>query len=83
MITMKASLCRFLVLVCSCILFSYAQEGQDPTKFNGGSVLAMAGDGCVALAVDKRFGMGMQVVFVQVDICYYNAFLSSIVVLYV
>lgn len=32
---------------------------------NGGSVLAMAGDKCVALAVDKRFGMGLQVRFVD------------------
>ncbi|VEU38496.1 unnamed protein product [Pseudo-nitzschia multistriata] len=29
---------------------------------NGGSLLAMAGDGCVALAVDKRFGSGPQMV---------------------
>eukprot|EP00545_Synedropsis_sp_CCMP1620_P008357 CAMPEP_0119010968 /NCGR_PEP_ID=MMETSP1176-20130426/5365_1 /TAXON_ID=265551 /ORGANISM="Synedropsis recta cf, Strain CCMP1620" /LENGTH=221 /DNA_ID=CAMNT_0006963719 /DNA_START=232 /DNA_END=897 /DNA_ORIENTATION=+ len=29
---------------------------------NGGSCLAMAGDGCVALAVDKRFGSGPQMV---------------------
>lgn len=36
-------------------------QQQDPTTMNGGSVLAMAGDGCVALAVDKRFGSGPQV----------------------
>ena len=34
---------------------------QDPTTLNGGSVLAMAGKECVALAVDKRFGSGPQV----------------------
>jgi len=42
-----------------------AQESQDPTLLNGGSVLAMAGDGCVALAVDRRFGSGPQVVNVS------------------
>ena len=40
---------------------SAQQQQQDPTTLNGGSVLAMAGDGCVALAVDKRFGSGLQV----------------------
>lgn len=43
----------------------WAQESQDPTLLNGGSVLAMAGDGCVALAVDRRFGSGPQVVNVS------------------
>jgi 20S proteasome subunit beta 3 len=31
---------------------------QDPSTMNGGSLLAMAGTDCVALAVDKRFGSG-------------------------
>jgi 20S proteasome subunit beta 3 len=31
---------------------------QDPSTLNGGSLLAMAGTDCVALAVDKRFGSG-------------------------
>jgi 20S proteasome alpha/beta subunit len=38
-----------------------AQQQEDPMTLNGGSVLAMAGDECVALAVDKRFGSGPQV----------------------
>jgi 20S proteasome subunit beta 3 len=33
-----------------------AQQQQDPMTLNGGSVLAMAGKNCVAVAVDKRFG---------------------------
>ncbi|KAI2505159.1 Proteasome subunit [Fragilaria crotonensis] len=37
-------------------------QGQDPTSMNGGSCLAMAGNGCVVLAVDKRFGSGPQMV---------------------
>jgi 20S proteasome subunit beta 3 len=37
-------------------------KGQDPTSMNGGSCLAMAGNGCVVLAVDKRFGSGPQMV---------------------
>jgi 20S proteasome subunit beta 3 len=39
-------------------------QSQDLTMMNGGSVLAMAGDGCVALAVDQRFGSGPQMVHV-------------------
>jgi 20S proteasome subunit beta 3 len=35
-----------------------AQQQQDPSTLNGGSLLAMAGTDCVALAVDKRFGNG-------------------------
>jgi 20S proteasome subunit beta 3 len=35
---------------------------QDPLTMNGGSVLAMAGKNCVALAVDKRFGSGNSLV---------------------
>ena len=41
----------------------YAQASSDPGSLNGGSVMAMAGKGCVALAVDKRFGSGPQVSF--------------------
>jgi len=44
----------FVVLLCCTVK---AQQ-QDPTTMNGGSVLAMAGKDCVALAVDKRFGSG-------------------------
>ena len=39
-----------------------AQQQQDPTTMNGGSILAMAGKECVAVAVDKRFGSGPQMV---------------------
>jgi 20S proteasome subunit beta 3 len=35
---------------------------QDPSTMNGGSLLAMAGTDCVALAVDKRFGSGAALV---------------------
>lgn len=37
-------------------------SGSDPSSMNGGSAMAMAGKGCVALAVDKRFGSGPQMV---------------------
>jgi 20S proteasome subunit beta 3 len=33
-----------------------AQQQSDPLRWNGGSVLAMAGKECVAVAVDRRFG---------------------------
>jgi 20S proteasome subunit beta 3 len=49
-----------LLLVCLTIPSAFSQD--DPTTMNGGSCLAMAGDGCVALAVDKRFGSGPQMV---------------------
>mmetsp|Transcript_26203 Transcript_26203/g.75675 ORF Transcript_26203/g.75675 Transcript_26203/m.75675 type:complete len:348 (-) Transcript_26203:34-1077(-) len=39
-----------------------AQQEQNPQTLNGGSVLAMAGKGCVAVAVDKRFGSGPQTI---------------------
>ncbi len=42
-----------------------AQERQDPRTINGGSLLAMAGKECVALAVDKRFGSGPQMVTIS------------------
>mmetsp|Transcript_37516 Transcript_37516/g.58584 ORF Transcript_37516/g.58584 Transcript_37516/m.58584 type:complete len:223 (-) Transcript_37516:96-764(-) len=35
---------------------------QTPFDMNGGSVLAMAGKNCVAVAVDKRFGVGPQMI---------------------
>jgi hypothetical protein len=48
------SLCLVQLLELSC--------GQDDaSSLNGGSVLAMAGAECIALAVDKRFGLGSQV----------------------
>ena len=36
-------------------------QQQDPITINGGSLLAMSGKQCVAVAVDKRFGSGPQV----------------------
>jgi len=39
-----------------------AQQQENPLTMNGGSLLAMAGNECVALAVDKRFGSGPQMV---------------------
>jgi 20S proteasome subunit beta 3 len=44
---------------------AFAQQSQDPTLLNGGSILAMAGRDCVALAVDRRFGSGSALVSVQ------------------
>lgn len=49
-----------LLLLLGTIQDALCQD--DPTTMNGGSCLAMAGDGCVALAVDKRFGSGPQMV---------------------
>eukprot|EP00578_Thalassiosira_sp_NH16_P026790 CAMPEP_0181095628 /NCGR_PEP_ID=MMETSP1071-20121207/10612_1 /TAXON_ID=35127 /ORGANISM="Thalassiosira sp., Strain NH16" /LENGTH=321 /DNA_ID=CAMNT_0023178005 /DNA_START=178 /DNA_END=1143 /DNA_ORIENTATION=+ len=37
-------------------------QGSDPSQFNGGSILAMAGRNSVAIAIDARFGLGMQTI---------------------
>jgi 20S proteasome subunit beta 3 len=63
-ITMVVSaLCKLIVnmqstriLLIIILTGSLAQGQQSPLTMNGGSVLAMAGKNCVAVAVDKRFG---------------------------
>jgi len=52
------------MLICHVFRMTSAQQ-QDPSTLNGGSAMAMAGDECVALAVDQRFGSGMQMVNVS------------------
>jgi 20S proteasome subunit beta 3 len=52
----------FITLLILCISPVCYSQQQDAMSMNGGSVLAMAGNGCVALAVDKRFGSGSQMV---------------------
>mmetsp|Transcript_31102 Transcript_31102/g.45949 ORF Transcript_31102/g.45949 Transcript_31102/m.45949 type:complete len:237 (-) Transcript_31102:807-1517(-) len=54
-----------LFLVALFLPILTAQQQQDPMAMNGGCCLAMSGDGCVALAVDKRFGSGPQMVNVS------------------
>jgi len=51
----------FLAIVVHC---SHGQQ-QDPSTLNGGSILAMTGDGCVAVVVDKRYGSGSQMINVS------------------
>mmetsp|Transcript_27428 Transcript_27428/g.41528 ORF Transcript_27428/g.41528 Transcript_27428/m.41528 type:complete len:265 (-) Transcript_27428:343-1137(-) len=51
-----------VLLITLCIAMVMAQQQQDPMALNGGCCLAMAGENCVALAVDKRFGSGPQMV---------------------
>ena len=57
----RSTISAFYLLVLLRNLVGAQQQQQDPTTLNGGSVLAMAGKECVALAVDKRFGSGPQV----------------------
>lgn len=52
--------CFLKLLICCCFVVAVKAQDQNPLTANGGSVLAMAGDGCVALAVDKRFASGNQ-----------------------
>jgi 20S proteasome subunit beta 3 len=52
---------RQSLLIFALFAVSYGQQRQDPLTMSGGSVLAMAGKECVALAIDKRFGSGPQV----------------------
>jgi 20S proteasome subunit beta 3 len=51
-----------MLYFCFLLFASPISAQQDPTTLNGGSVLAMAGKDCVAVAVDKRFGSGPQMV---------------------
>ncbi|KAL7516231.1 hypothetical protein ACHAWX_002322 [Stephanocyclus meneghinianus] len=50
-----------VLALSSCTLRCLAQQ-SDPTQFNGGSILAMAGRNSVAIAIDARFGLGMQTI---------------------
>ncbi|KAL7437252.1 hypothetical protein ACHAXM_005538 [Skeletonema potamos] len=51
-----------LIFITISIKCCTAQQRSDPTKFNGGSILAMAGRNSVAIAIDSRFGLGMQTI---------------------
>jgi 20S proteasome subunit beta 3 len=57
---MKMNVLGRLVFLLALLGAVLAQQ-QDPSTMNGGSILAMAGKGSVAVAVDKRFGSGPQV----------------------
>lgn len=49
------------IRLLSCLSPCLAQR-SDPTQFNGGSILAMAGRNSVAIAIDTRFGLGFQTI---------------------
>jgi len=50
------------VLAATVALKGGVLASSNPLELNGGSCLAMAGKGCVALAVDRRFGLEGQLV---------------------
>lgn len=50
------------LILLTIVSTSNAQQPQDPTKLNGGSIMAMTGENCVAVVVDKRFGSGPQMI---------------------
>lgn len=54
----------FAVVVLVVMSFPWCCQAQrsDPSQFNGGSILAMAGRNSVAIAIDARFGLGMQTI---------------------
>lgn len=57
--------CRLLLLAVALTAMAScrrASASSNPLELNGGSCLAMAGKGCVALAVDRRFGLEGQLV---------------------
>ncbi len=62
---MLVLLLRLLVHLTMLISTATAQQQQDPTTLNGGSILAMTGKNCIAVAVDKRFGSGPQTINVS------------------
>jgi 20S proteasome subunit beta 3 len=54
----------FFFLLLLRLHLAFAQQQQDPTSWNGGSCLAMAGKDSVVMAIDPRFGVGPQMVTV-------------------
>ena len=63
--TMPSNILKFIIantIILILLSKSNAQQQQDPTKLNGGSILAMAGENCVAVVIDKRFGSGPQMI---------------------
>lgn len=54
-----------IILLSLVVITAFAQDANNPLTINGGSILAMAGRECVALAVDKRFASGFALVNVQ------------------
>ncbi|CAJ1946381.1 unnamed protein product [Cylindrotheca closterium] len=57
----RSTFLPLILFTCSLMSIAWAQQ-QDPMTMNGGSLLAMAGKDCVAIALDKRFGSGPQMV---------------------
>ena len=61
------------ITITSLIIFSVSSlssceaQRSDPSQFNGGSVLAMAGRNSVAIAIDARFGLGFQTISTGMD----------------
>lgn len=59
--------------ITSLIVFSVSvlpickAQRSDPSQFNGGSILAMAGRNSVAIAIDARFGLGFQTISTGMD----------------
>jgi 20S proteasome subunit beta 3 len=51
-----------LILYLTFLLFAIASGSDNPFTYNGGSIMGMAGKDCVALAVDKRYASGSQMV---------------------
>lgn len=51
-----------ILLLSATRLFCCQAQRSDPSQFNGGSILAMAGRNSVAIAIDSRFGLGMQTI---------------------
>ena len=51
-----------LILSTTSIILCCNAQRQDPSQFNGGSILAMSGHNSVAIAIDSRFGLGFQTI---------------------
>ena len=51
-----------LISTTSIIILCCNAQRQDPSQFNGGSILAMSGHNSVAIAIDSRFGLGFQTI---------------------
>ena len=67
--TMLSTTQLLLILSLALTRPCQAQRGSDPTQFNDGSILAMAGRNSVAIDIDidARFSLGMQTISTRYD----------------
>ena len=61
-VTASIIITTLILLSTTSIILCCNAQRQDPSQFNGGSILAMSGHNSVAIAIDSRFGLGFQTI---------------------